>query len=83
MKLKLWQNIFRVIANANSILQHVTEIKNGITIHGNARVKTIACDKNFAVVILAHVFVRIVGKYCWCFSLCDEIIMSHVNKFWR
>ena len=28
MKLKQWQNIFQVIVNANSIVQHVFQIKN-------------------------------------------------------
>ena len=30
MKLEQWQDIFRVIANANSKVQHVIQIKNGI-----------------------------------------------------
>ena len=51
-----------MIANANSVTQHVIQIKNGITIHVNASVKNIACAKNMIVRILEHVFVRILGK---------------------
>ena len=39
MKLKKCQIIFRVIVNANSIVQHLIQIKNGITRHINASVK--------------------------------------------
>ena len=30
MKLKQWQNIFNVIVNQSSIVQHVIQTKNGI-----------------------------------------------------
>ena len=40
-----------VIVNANSIVQHVIQIKNGILKHVNVSVKNI-------VRILAHIFVR-------------------------
>ena len=32
-----------MIANANSIVQHVIQIKNGIMIHTNTSVKSIVC----------------------------------------
>ena len=38
-------NIFRVIANANLILQHVIQINNGIIKHVNVNVKTIISAK--------------------------------------
>ena len=41
MKLKQWQNIFHEIVNANSIVQHVIQIKSGITKHVNVNVKII------------------------------------------
>ena len=59
MKLKQWQNIFRVIKNANSIVQRVIQIKNRIIIHFNVNVKIITHAKKIIVGILAHVFVRI------------------------
>ena len=59
MKLKQWQNIFHVIANANSIVQHVIQIKNGIKKHVNVNVKIIVSAKKNVVRIPAHVFVRI------------------------
>ena len=59
MKLKQWQNIFHVIANANSIVQHVIQIKNGIKKHVNVNVKIIVSAKKNVAGILAHVFVRI------------------------
>ena len=45
MKLKPWQNIFHVIVNANSIVQHVIQIKNGIIKHVNVNVKIIVSAK--------------------------------------
>ena len=61
MKLKQWQNIFHVILNATSIVQHVIQIKNGIMKHNNVNVKFIISAKKIVVGILAHVFVRIVN----------------------
>ena len=63
MKLKQWRNIFHVIKNANSIVQHVMEIKNGIIKPVNVSVKFIANAKKIIVIvgILAHVFVRMVS----------------------
>ena len=45
--------------NANSIVQNVIHIKNGIMIHANASVKGITRAKKIIVGILTHVFVRI------------------------
>ena len=61
IKLKQWQDIFHVISNANSIVQHVIQIKNGIIKHVNMNVKIIISAKKIKVGILAHVFVRIVS----------------------
>ena len=41
MKLKQWQNISHVIVNANSIVQCVIQINNGIIKHVNVNVKII------------------------------------------
>ena len=48
-----------MIVNSNSIVQHVTQFKNGINKHVNVSVKSIVRAKKFIVGILAHVFVRI------------------------
>ena len=53
------KNIFHVIVNARSIVQHVIQIKNGIMINVNVNVKIIVRAKKIIVRILAHVFVRI------------------------
>ena len=55
MKLNQWQNIFNVIANANWIVQHAIQMKNGIIImiHINVSVKIIAHVKNVIVGIVA------------------------------
>ena len=45
MKLKQWQNMFRVIVNANSIAQLAIHIKNGIIKHVSVSVKTIVHAK--------------------------------------
>ena len=50
-----------MIANANSILHYVIEIKNGITKFVNVSVKTILRVGKIIVRILAHVFVRMVS----------------------
>ena len=49
-----------MIVNANSIVQHVIEIKNGM-INLNADVKSIMLTKKITVGSLGHIFVRIVG----------------------
>ena len=61
MKLKQWQNIFHAMVNVNSIVQHVIQIKNGITKHINVNVKIIISPQKIIVGILAHVHVRIVS----------------------
>ena len=58
-KMKQWQNLFVVIANVNSILKHVIEIKNRIIRYINVNVKFIVAAKKLIVGILAHVFERI------------------------
>ena len=60
MKLRQWQNTLHVIANRNSRVQHVIQIKNGIIKHVNVNVKIISVKK-IIVAILAHVFVRTVS----------------------
>ena len=58
MKLKQRQNIFHVIVNANSIVQHVIQIKNGIIKHVNVNVKTIVSPKKIIAGILVHALLR-------------------------
>ena len=41
MKLKQRQNIFHVIINANSVVQHVIQIKNGLVKHADMNVTVI------------------------------------------
>ena len=48
-----------MIVNANSIVQHVIQIKNEIIKHVNVNVKVIIIAKKIIPRILAHVFVRI------------------------
>ena len=50
-----------MIANANSILQHVIQIKIKIMVHVNASVTSISHVKKVIVGILGHLFVWIVG----------------------
>ena len=62
MKLKSRQNIFHLIVNAHSIVQHVTRIKDGIIKHVNVNAKiTVNEKKKIIVGILAHAFLRIVN----------------------
>ena len=70
-KKKKWQKIFHFIANVNLIVQHITQIRNGIIKHVNMNVKIIVDAKTIIVGILANVFGRITNikqKYCWYFS---------------
>ena len=50
--------MFHVIANANSIVQHVIEIKKGIIKHVNVNVNIMPSSKMIIVGILAHVFLK-------------------------
>ena len=52
---------FRVIVNANSVVQYVIQIKNGIIKHVNVNVRIIVSAKKITFGILPHVFVRIVS----------------------
>ena len=54
-KAKKWRNILHVIVNANSIVQNVIQIKNGIIKHANVDVKIIKIAKNIIVRILVQV----------------------------
>ena len=47
-----------MIVNANSIVQYVIQIKNGIIKHVNENVKIIVLGKKITVGILVHIFVR-------------------------
>ena len=57
--MKHWQNIFHVILNGNSIVQHTVPIKGGIMKRFNASIKIVASAKKIIAGILVHVFVRI------------------------
>ena len=50
-----------MIVNANSIVQYVIQIKNGIIKHVNVNVKIIVSAKKFIVGIASRAFVRIVS----------------------
>ena len=47
--------MFHLISNANSIVQHVIQIKTGKAKHVNVSVKIIVCAQKILVGILAHV----------------------------
>lgn len=51
--------MFHVVESANSIVQHVILIKNGVVINVNVGVKSISRAKNIG--ILTHAFVSIVS----------------------
>ena len=60
MEPKQYQNIFHVIINANSIVQHVIQIKNEmIRRNVNVNVKIIISVKKIKNGILSHALVRI------------------------
>ena len=61
MKLEQHKNIFNVVVNANLVVQHVIQIKNGIIKQVNVNVKIIVSAENIIVEILAYVFVRMVS----------------------
>ena len=50
-----------MIVNANSIVQHVVQIKNEIINHVNMNIKIIVSAKKIIVGILVHVLVTIVS----------------------
>ena len=45
---KTLTNIFHVIVNTNSIVQHVVQIKNGIMINASVIVKFLTCKKDYS-----------------------------------
>ena len=61
MKLEHWENMFHMIVNAYSIVQHAVQTKNGMMINVNFSLKSVAHAKKIVVGILSHVFARIVG----------------------
>ena len=61
------------MTNANSIVQHVTQVKNGIKKHVNVNLKTIVTAKKIMVGIVGHVFVRIA-------SIADTIIIMDTRE---
>ena len=61
-----------MIVNANSRVQPVIQIRNGIMKHVNVSVKVIVHAKKTIVGILAHVFVRTISDTS--VITCDEII---------
>ena len=67
-----------MVVNANSIVHHVIQIKNGIIKHVNVNIKIIASAKKIIVGILAHVLVTTVSikKAVSNSSViaCDEVI---------
>ena len=54
-KAKKWRNILHVIVNANSIVQNVIQIKNGIIKHANVNVKIIISAKMIIVRMLPSI----------------------------
>ena len=58
MKQKQWENIFRVIANVNSIVKHVIQIENEIIKRVNVSVKSIISVRKIKVGIQALVFMK-------------------------
>ena len=58
MKLKHWYDMFQVILNANSIVQYIIQIKNGMKKHVNVSVKVAIHAKKVIVGIAGHVFAR-------------------------
>ena len=71
----MFGGIFHAIINANSIVQHVIQIKNGIMC--NVRVKSMASTKRIMIVILACIYKN--SRYLKSISddsviVCDGII---------
>ena len=62
-----------MIVSANSIIQDLIHIKNGITKHVSASLKIIVSAKEIIIGILAHALVRIVSDTSVMIT-CDEII---------
>ena len=66
-----------MFVNANSMVQHVIQIKNVIIKHVNLNVKIIINAKKIIVEILEYVFVRIANIWKVLLILpCDEIITA-------
>ena len=97
MKLKQWQNIFHVIVNLNSIVQHVIRIRNVIIPRVNVNVKIIKVSKRYSWNPSTWICEN--SKYLksvadTSVSECDEIVVAlfitanlkqliYLKKFWR
>ena len=84
LKLKQRKNIFDVIANSNSKVQHVIQVKNGITKHVNVSVKIYCkCKKDYSWNPSTCICEK--SKYLKSITdtsviECDEIIFVMSNK---
>ena len=75
MKLEQCQNIFYVIVNANSVVQHIIQIKNAMAKHVNVNVKIIVHEKKIIAGILAHENSKYLKSIVdTSVTECDEII---------
>ena len=80
-KLRQWQSIFHVIVNANSIVQNVIWIENGIIKRSNKNVKIIISPKQIMAGFLTHVFVAIANIWKTSSVIeCDYIIDTVSTK---
>ena len=59
-----------MVVNANSIVQHVTQIKNGIIKHVNVNVKIIVSAKKDYSWDMYLWEKQVFKKYCWYFTDC-------------
>ena len=62
-----------MIGNANLIVQHILQIKNGIMISVNMSLKSAIFAKIITIGILSLVFVRIVGNFK---SIADDLVFE-------
>ena len=69
-----------MILNANSILQHVIQTKNGIMKHSNVRVTIIVSAKKIIVENLAHVFVRNANTQVITYDEIISVMDNVLNK---
>ena len=76
---KAMTEIFNVIVNANSIVQHVIQLKNGMIIHVNLNVKIIVHAENVIVGILVHVCICENSK---CLKSIADTSRNALTKNW-
>ena len=72
--------MINAIVNTNSIVQHVTQIKNGIMKDANMSVKIVIITEKIKVWTLADLFMKLASIVDESVIMCNEVLNITSNK---